>query len=96
MVTGCEYPGAKREKELGVTVDILIKVPTQCNATAKKANRVFRIIRKGIEMIMVDIIMPLNRFIMRAHLKCCVEFWSLLSLKEHYRAGKKCSTFSMR
>ena len=55
---GSELSVMDQERDLGVLVDSLMKVSTQCAVAVKKANSILGLIKKGIENKTVNIIMP--------------------------------------
>ncbi|CAM5150171.1 unnamed protein product [Eretmochelys imbricata] len=73
---GANLATTNQEKDLGVIVDSSLKTSTQCAAAVKKANGMLRIIKKGIENKVENILLPLYKSMVRPHLEYCVQMWS--------------------
>ena len=58
----------KKEKEIAVTLSANLKVSEQCRIAALKANRILELLRRNIVHKEEEIIIPLNRCIVRPHL----------------------------
>ena len=64
-----------QEKDLGVTFCADMKVSEQCGIAASKGNQVLRIISRTITYKDKQLIVPLNKAIVRTHLECCIQAW---------------------
>ena len=70
---GSELLITDQETDLGVLVDSLMKVSTQCAVAVKNSNSMLDIIKRGgNENKTANIIMPLYKTLVRPHLEYCV------------------------
>ena len=67
---------AVKEKDLGVTMNANMKVSAQCRIAASKGNQVLGMIRRNITYKEKNLIVPLYKAIVRAHLEYCIQAWS--------------------
>ena len=65
-----------KEKYLGVTMNVNMKVSEQCRIAASKGNQVLGMIRRNITYKEKSLIVPLYKAIVRPHLEYCIHAWS--------------------
>ena len=65
-----------KEKDLGVTMNANMKVPEQCRIAASKGNQVLGMIRRNITYKEKRSIVPLDKAIVRPHLKYFIQAWN--------------------
>ena len=63
-----------KEKDLGLT-SADMKVPEQCGIAAAKGNQILGLIRRNIVYKEKELIIPLYKTIVRAHLEYCTQAW---------------------
>ncbi|CAM5132666.1 unnamed protein product [Eretmochelys imbricata] len=92
---GANLVTTNQERDLRVIMDSSLKMSMQCAAAVKKANRMLRIIKKGIENKLENILLPLYKSMVRPHLEYCVQMWSphlkkdILALEKVQRRATK-------
>ena len=64
-----------KEKDLGVTISIDMKVSEQCGIAASKGNQIIGLIRRNITYKGKKLIIPLYKAIVRPHLEYCIQAW---------------------
>ena len=64
-----------QEKDLGVTFSADMTFSEQCRIAASKGNQVLGLIRRTIMYKEKQPIVPLNKAIVRPHLKYCIQAW---------------------
>ena len=62
-----------KENDLGVTMNVNMKVSQQCRITAFKGNQVLGMIRRNITYQEKSLILPLYKAIVRPHLEYCIQ-----------------------
>ena len=65
-----------KEKDLGVTMNVNMKVSEQCRIAASKGNQVLGMIRRNITYKEKSLIVSLYKAIVRPHLEYCIQAWS--------------------
>ena len=65
-----------KEKDLGVSINANMKVSEQVIIAASKGNQVLGMIRRNITYKGKNLIVPLNKAIVRPHLEYCIQAWS--------------------
>ena len=86
-----------KEKDLGVTMNANMKVSEQCRIAASQGNQVLGMIRRNITYKEKSLIAPLNKAIVRPHLKYCIQAWNShlrkdIDMLEKYR-GEQLNSF---
>ena len=66
---------SKKEKDLGSTISADMKVSEQCGIAAAKGNQILGLIRRNIMYKEKELIIPLNKTIVRPHLEYCIQAW---------------------
>ena len=65
-----------KEMDLGVTISVDMKVSEQCGIAASKGNEIFGLIRRNIiYKLIIKLIIPLYKAIVRPHLGYCIHAW---------------------
>ena len=64
-----------KEKDLGVTISVDMKVSEQCGIAASKGNQIIGLIRRNITDKDKNLIIPLYKAIVRPHLEYCIQVW---------------------
>ena len=64
-----------KEKDLGVTISVDMKVSEQCGIAASKGNQILGLIRRNITYKGKNLIIPLYKAIVRPHLEYCIQAW---------------------
>ena len=64
-----------KEKDLGLTIIVDMKVSEQCGIAAAKGNQVLGLIRRNIVYKEKELIIPLYKTIVRSHLGYCIRAW---------------------
>ena len=64
-----------QEKDLGVTFNADMKVSEQCRIAASKGNQILGLIRRTIMYKEKQLIVLLNKAIVRPHLEYCIQAW---------------------
>ena len=64
-----------QEKDFGVTFNADMKVSEQCGIAASKGNQILRLNRKTIIYKDKQLIVPLDKAIVRPHLEYCIQAW---------------------
>ena len=65
-----------KEKDLGVTMNCIMKVSEQCRIAASKGNQVLGMIQRNITYKEKSLIVPLYKAIVRPHLEYCIQAWN--------------------
>ena len=65
-----------KEKDLGVTMNVNMKVSELCRIAASKGNQVLGMIRRNITYKDKSLSIPLYKAIVRPHLEYCIQAWS--------------------
>ena len=65
-----------KEKDLGVTINVNMKVSEQCRIAASKGNQVLGMIMRNITYKEKCLIIPLYKAIVRPHLEYCIQAWN--------------------
>ena len=77
-----------KEKALGVSINANMKVSEQVIIAASKGNQVLGMIRRNITYKGKNLIVPLNKAIVRPHLEYCIQAWSPYLRKYIYMLEK--------
>ena len=72
-----------QEKDLGVTFSADVKVSEQCGIAASKENQILGLIRRTIMYKEKQLIVPLDKSIVRPHLEYCIQAWRPYHKKGH-------------
>jgi len=64
------------QRDLGVLVHQSLKVSMQVQQAVKKTNGMLAFIARGFEYRNRDVLLQLERALVRPHLEYCVQFWS--------------------
>jgi len=72
-----------REKDLGLTISADTNVSEQCGIAASKGNKCFGLICRSILYKEKELIIPLNKTIVRPHLEYCIQVWRLYRKKRY-------------
>ncbi|CAM4521747.1 unnamed protein product [Lepidochelys olivacea] len=75
----------EEEKDLGILVDHRMTMSRQCDMAVKKANAVLGCIRRGISSRDKEVLVPLDKALVRPHLEYCVQFWSPMFKKDEFK-----------
>ncbi|KFP98845.1 hypothetical protein N330_05163, partial [Leptosomus discolor] len=70
------------EKDLGVLMVDKTNKCQQCALAAQKANCILGCIKRRVASSLREVILPLYSALMRPHLECCVQLWSLQHKKD--------------
>ena len=73
-----------KEKDLGVTISVDMKVSEQCGIAASKGNQILGLIRRNITYKGKKLIIPLFKAIVIPHLEYCIQAWRPYRKKDIY------------
>ena len=73
-----------KEKDLGLTISADMKVSEQCGIAAAKANQILGLIRRNIVYKEKELIIPLDKTLVRLHLEYCIQAWRPYRKKDIY------------
>ena len=65
-----------KEKDLGLSINVNMKVSEQCRIAASKGNQVLGMIRRNITYKGKSLSVPLCKALVRPHLEYCIQTWS--------------------
>ena len=65
----------QEERDLGVIVSADLKMSQQCAKVVKTANRVSGMISRTFTLRTKDVILRLNKSLVRPHLEYCIQAW---------------------